>query len=106
MNKIFIVFIIFLSSCTTTRLRMLENNGTIRTDFSSDPEYDYTVIMEGVKQFGWDGDNKDDRQNMLISMFGDRCKQLKIGDEAHANTGSKQGDHEIQTWVVKVKCLN
>jgi hypothetical protein len=108
MYKYLLTFLVllFLNSCTTTRLRMLENSGAIRTDFSTDPEYDYVVIMEGVTHMGWDGNNKEDRRNTLISMFGDRSKQLKIGDEVSVQAGSEQSGKKIPTWAMKVKCIN
>jgi hypothetical protein len=108
MNKYLLIIstLLFLNSCASARLRMLENSGTIRTDFSKDPEYDYDVIMEGGTFMGWDGNNKEDRRNTLISMFGDRCKQLKIGDEVSAQVGSEQSGKSIPTWVMKVKCIN
>lgn len=100
-----IATLIFLSSCTTARFRMLENSGVIKTDFSKDPEYDYDVIMQGSTFMGWDGNNKEDRRNTLLSMFGDRCKQLKIGDEVSAHVGAEQAGKPIPTWVMKVKCI-
>lgn len=107
MNKYFVILLIllFLNSCASTRLRMLENSGAIRTDFSKDPEYDYIVIMEGVTQMGWNGNNEADRKNILTSMFGDRCKQLKIGDEVAVSSGSEQNGKKIPTWAMKVKCI-
>lgn len=85
---------------------MLENSGAIRVDFSKDPEYDYVVIMEGATFMGWNGNNSEDRRNTLISMFGDRCMQLKISDEVSAQAGSEQSGKPIPTWAMKVKCIN
>lgn len=105
--KIFIICIFFLlSSCATGRLRMLQNSGAIRADFSTDSKYDYIVLMEGVKHLGWDGNKKEDRTKTLILMFGDRCKQLEIADEMSVQTGSVQDDKSIPTWAMKVKCIN
>ena len=77
---------------------MLENAGSVRTDFSNDPEYDYIVIMQSRTFLGWDSSIKDDRRTMLIQMFGDRCEYLKIGDEIL--------DQESKCWIMKVKCIN
>lgn len=96
----------FLFSCASTRLRMLENSGAIRADFSEDHDYDYIVIMEGVSYLGWNGNNKEDRRGMLLSMFGDRCKELKIGDETLVKAGSTQSNTSAPTWAMKVKCIN
>lgn len=106
MKIVIICLFYLLSSCTTGRLRMLENSGAIRTEFSKDPEYDYVVIMEGVTHTGWDGNKKEDRRSMIIAMFGDRCKQLKIGDEVSVQGGSEQNGKSIPTWAMKVKCIN
>lgn len=107
LNRILTLTVILtLCSCSTTRLRMLENSGAIRTDISKDPKYDYSVLMEGVTQFGWNGNIKEDRINMIISMFGDRCQKIEIGDEVSAQLGSTENGKAIPTWAMKVKCLN
>ena len=96
MRKFLIIAnLLFLNSCTTARFRMLENSGIIKADFSNDPEYDYDVFMQGGTFMGWDGNSKEDRLNTLLSMFGDRCKQLKIGDEISAQVGAKQDGKPI-----------
>tara|TARA_B110001454_G_scaffold101549_1_gene95926 strand:- start:22254 stop:22598 length:345 start_codon:yes stop_codon:yes gene_type:complete len=100
------IVILILSGCASVRLRILENSGAIRTDFSKDSDYDYVVIMEGITHLGWDGNNRDDRRDALIVMFGDRCKQLKIGDEVSAQIGSEKNGQPIDTWAMKVKCVN
>lgn len=85
---------------------MLEKSGAIRTDLSTDPKYDYVVLMEGVRHLGWDGNKKEDRTKTLILMFGDRCKQLEIADEVSVQAGSTQDGNPIPTWAMKVKCIN
>lgn len=104
LKHVFALFI--LSSCVTARHRMLENSGAIRADFSKDPEYDYIVKIEGVVFMFWDGNVKQDRQNALISMFGDRCGQLKVSDEVCVEGESEQSGRPISTWILKVKCIN
>lgn len=104
--NLILIFTVFLSSCSTTRLRMLENSGAIRTDISKDPKYDYAVLMEGVTQLGWNGNVKEDRVNIIISMFGDRCQKIEIGDEVSAQLGSTENGKAIPTWAMKIKCIN
>ncbi|MBL7544502.1 MAG: hypothetical protein JNL11_11860 [Bdellovibrionaceae bacterium] len=106
LKYVFLSAALLTSGCVSARLRMLENSGTIRTDFTKDHDYDYVVFMEGITHLGWDGNSKDDRHDTLIRMFGDRCKQLKIGDEVSAQIGSEKNGKPVSTWVMKVKCVN
>ncbi len=100
-----ITILILLSSCAMTRLRLLENSGAIKTDFSPDPEYDYIVIMEGFERFGWNANKSEDRKEILNVMFGDRCKGLVLGEIKSIDFGSTQNGREITTWGMTIKCV-
>lgn len=97
---------LILCSCASTRMRMLENSGAIRTDFSKVTTYDYEVQMEEVSFLGWNASKETDRTKTLILMFGDRCNEIKIGDVIRVNAGSTQDDKPIATWIMRVKCNN
>lgn len=98
-------FLITMSSCSGTRIRMLENSGAIKTDFSADLNYNYVVLMEGIQYLGWDGNNKQDREDTIVNMFASQCKKIIIADEKSILAGTVQNGREINTWSMRIKCL-
>lgn len=90
---------------TQSHLRILETDGTIRTDISDDASYDYKVFIENRIDFGWDGDNAEDRLRTVNLMFNDTCKDVKVLDQIPIKKGKYLVGRESVVWVMKVKCI-
>ena len=90
---------------TQTYLRLLESNGTVRTDIADDKSYDFKVSVKNLVDFGWDGDSKADRLKTVLLMFGNRCREVSVIDEIPVETGTYATGKPSITWVMRVKCL-
>lgn len=106
-NTCFLSLAISLSGCagTQSHLRLLERDGTIRTDIADDKTYDYKVLIENRFDIGWDGGNREDRIRTVNLMFQDNCKEVDIIDETPINKGQYLTGSDTVTWVMKVKCI-
>lgn len=90
---------------TQSHIAILEREGTIRTDISDDPAYDYKVFIRNNIDFGWDGGNVEDRLKTVNLMFEDTCNSVKVINQEPIKTGSTVFGHDMVTWVMKVRCL-
>lgn len=105
-----LIFVICFCSCvgTQTHLRLLETDGTIRTDISDNDSYDYKVMIENrTVDIGgvWDGGNREDRLKTINLMFQDSCREVKVIDEIAIKKGKYLIGKEAITWVMKIKCI-
>lgn len=100
-------FIIYSSGCVGTQsyLRILEMNGAVRTDVADNDSYDYKVLIENRRDFGWDGGNRDDRLKTVHLMFQDSCRKVKVIGETAIPKGEYLTGKKAVTWVMKIKCL-
>jgi hypothetical protein len=105
-NKIlFFITICFLTSCgTTTHLKILRNGGVFKEEISSEAGYDYKVFIRNASDFGWNGDEKEDREKAVNFMFADRCKKVEILEELPLQTGTYPINKPAITWIMKIKC--
>jgi hypothetical protein len=101
------VFVICFCGCAGTQsyLRILESDGTIRTDIADNDSYDYKALIENRIDFGWDGGNREDRLKTVNLMFQDSCREVKVLDETAIKKGQYLTGKEAITWVMKIKCI-
>ena len=102
----FLSTLLFLVGCAGTQffLRSLENSGSLRTEISEDPSYDYKVTVKNVVDFNFNGDAQEDRQKLLESMFHNQCSSVSIIDESKVQTGTYIDGRPTNFWTMKVKC--
>lgn len=103
-----IASLVFFTGCAGTQffLRQLETSGALRVEPSDDPSaYDYKVTLKNVVDFNFSGDNREDRQKLLESMFKEQCSSVNIVDETKIQTGTYVNDRPTNFWTMKVKCI-
>lgn len=88
-------------SCTALTLKRNENSNVIYYGESPDPAFDFSVLMHGVKHFGWDGEDPKDRRDMILEKYRSSCKSIGISKEYSI----KLEDNEYNSWVMLVKCF-
>jgi hypothetical protein len=106
MRPIAILMTLLLTSCagTQSHVHMLESQGFISVDVADDPGYDYKVSMKNAWDFGWNGNNEEDRISAVKLLFEENCQSVEVIDQKPIPRGSMLG-RDLVTWVMKVKCV-
>lgn len=101
-----LLIVLWFSSCagTLTHVHMLEHGGAIRTESVANEEYQYKVFIKNTRDFGWNGDVKEDREKAINLMFADRCKKVEILEDLPLQTGTYPINRPAITWIMKIKC--
>ena len=104
-SVILIAFFV-LSACAGTpkHLHMLEDGGTIKMETADDSTYDYKVYIKNTVDFGWDGDDRTDREKYIALLMKDKCKSYQVLGETPFRTGTYAISKPAITWVIKIKC--
>lgn len=89
-----------------TRITMLKDSKSIWHEKSKFEDSDYIFLVKNTKDFGWDGDNKKDREATAKAYFSNMCSDIIIVDESPIKTGEYALEKPALTWVSKVKCIN
>jgi len=71
-----LISIVGLFGCATNTLNSIEKLGIIQYESSSDPNFDFSVSILGVKSFGWNGNSQIDRHEMVIEKYEKIAKVL------------------------------
>lgn len=101
MQKLVFIVIFGLFGCATNTLNRIEKLGIIQYESSSDPDFDFTVSILGVKSFGWNGESQKDRQDMIVQKYAKNCKSIVIAQEQ----ALKPKDRDYNVWIMRVKCI-
>ncbi|MBL7544503.1 MAG: hypothetical protein JNL11_11865 [Bdellovibrionaceae bacterium] len=106
MKKIFsLVFIIMVAACgTTSHLKILRSSGAFREEPSMEIGYDFKLFVKNTTDFGWNGDNREDREKVANFNFENRCKKIEIIEENPLQTGTYALNRPAITWIMKIKC--
>lgn len=101
MQKLVFICIFGLFGCATNTLNRIEKLGIIQYESSSDPDFDFSVSILGVKSFGWNGESQKDRHEMVVQKYAKNCKSIVVGQEQALKLEGK--DHNV--WIMRVKCI-
>jgi hypothetical protein len=79
-------------------------HGYINFAPATGPGYSYAVTFKNITDFGFDGDNRDDRLKAVAALLGDKCPRPVFIDESMIETGKLPLGRPVRTYTAKVQC--
>ncbi|KAB0676569.1 hypothetical protein [Aureimonas leprariae] len=82
----------------------MQQYNAISSSPSTDPAYDYSVILRNLKPLGVDMANPVDRQKLAVAYLGDKCPNGKIVSETALKTTMPGLGPSDMDYAVRLKC--
>ncbi|MEH7903989.1 hypothetical protein V7794_22600 [Rhizobium laguerreae] len=98
-----LAFSITLAGCQT-QMRMLETSGDIRVEPSPVAGADYVVHMRNTIDFGYNPDDKANRDRFALNYLKTQCPVGRIVNESVIQTGTYGLGRPARTYSIYVKC--
>lgn len=92
-----------LASCQS-QMRALESGGAIRVEPSNVAGADYVVHLRNTVDFGYNPDDKANRDKFALQMLQKQCPTGRIVKETSVETGTYALGRVARTYFVYVKC--
>jgi hypothetical protein len=96
-----------LAGCVGSDLhnRALEADNAVRVDPAPPGQpYDFVVSVRNLKDFGYDPDNKPDRDGVALRFLKTQCPAGRIYGETVIDTGTYLLGNPSRTYAMQVKC--
>lgn len=104
-TKQYLIAISLLLSSCQGQMRILEAGGNIRVEPSTIAGSDYAVHLRNVVDFGYDPDDKANRDKFALTYLKNQCPTAKIVNETTIETGTYATGRPSRVYTVYVKCV-
>lgn len=97
---------LIITGCVSmkTNVAMLKHGGHLKIEEVKGKDFNYFAYVRNVRDFGWNGNNPDDRRAAVFEELKDRCQNPKVLDELGAQSGVGPFNSPHITWIMRVKC--
>ena len=85
-------------------MRILEHDNVIRIDPSRSKDYDYDVTLRNLVDFGYNPDDKHNRDEFALHYAQTQCASARLFGEDKIETGTYAFGNASRNYVVHVKC--
>jgi hypothetical protein len=92
-----------IASCQN-QMRILENSGVIRVEPANREGSDYVVHLRNMVDFGFNPDDKANRQKWAVDMLRSQCANPQIVEEIVIETGSYGIGGKSRQYSIFMKC--
>lgn len=104
MKRLFLsVGLLLLAGCQS-QMRMLESSGDIRAEPSTVAGSDYVVHLRNTLDFGYNPDDKANRQKTALALMKTQCPSGRIVKESVLNTGTYGFGRPSRVYSIYIKC--
>ncbi len=92
-----------LAGCQT-QMRMWESSGDLRVEPANAADADYVVTMRNTLDFGYNPDDKTNRNHVALNYLKTQCPSGRVVRESMIQTGTYGMGRPARTYSVYVKC--
>ncbi|MDW9668068.1 MULTISPECIES: hypothetical protein [Sinorhizobium] len=98
-----LIAMLAMTGCQT-QMRMLETTGDVRVEPSTAAGADYVVHLRNTLDFGYNPDDKTNRDRFALNYLKSQCPAGRIVRESVINTGTYGLGRPARIYSIYVKC--